>query len=119
MRVRCRRPRGPYFEEDFFEELLDDLRAEDFDDFFDPLLRDALDFLAPDLEPERDLDEDFLLVAGDLAIADVLSFPFSKGTGIASPAVMKKPPSGLFSLITRKPPLSLSTTFFDARVSTC
>jgi hypothetical protein len=38
---------------------------------------DALDFLAPDLEAlERDLDEDFLLVAGDLAIADVLSFPF-------------------------------------------
>jgi hypothetical protein len=54
------------------------LRAEDFDDFFAPLLLDEreLDFLAPDLAPERDLDEDFLLVAGDLAIADVLSFPF-------------------------------------------
>jgi hypothetical protein len=82
MRVRLRGPRGPYFEDDFLEELLDDLRAEDFDAFFAPPLLDereddALDFLAPDLEAlERDLDEDFLLVAGDLAIADVLSFPF-------------------------------------------
>ena len=81
MRARLRGPRGPYFEDDFFDELLDDLRAEDFEAFFAPPLLDerddALDFLAPDLEaPERDLDEDFLLVAGDLAIADVLSFPF-------------------------------------------
>ena len=74
------------------------MRAEDFaDDFFAPLFeleRDALDFLAPDLEAlDRDFDEDFLLVAGDFAIADVLSFPSKKGTGIASPAVVKKPPA--------------------------
>jgi hypothetical protein len=67
----------------FFEELLlDDLRAEDFDDFFAPLLEveRALDFFAPDFDPDLDFealfDELFLLVAGDLAIADVLSFPF-------------------------------------------
>jgi hypothetical protein len=61
------------------------LRADDFEaDFFAPDLepdRDALDFFAPDLAPDRDevfealFDEDFLLVAGDFAIADVLSFP--------------------------------------------
>src|ERR671911_564420 len=38
--------------------------------------------------------------------------PLKQGTGIASPAVLKKPPSGLFSLITREAPLSLSTDFF-------
>ena len=95
--------RASYFEEDFFEELLDDLRADDFDDFFEPLFEPEreLDFLAPDLEPERDFDEDFLLVAGDLAIADVLSFPSKQGTGIASPAVVKKPPSDGSRLIAR------------------
>ena len=86
----------------------DDLRA---DDFFEPLFepeREALDFLAPDLEDREDpdfeapFDELFLLVAGDLAIADVLSFPSKKGTGIASPAVVKKPPSDRFRLIARK-----------------
>ena len=83
------------------------MRAEDFaDDFFAPpfeLERDVLDFLAPDLEaPDRDFDEDFLLVAGDFAIADVLSFPSKQGTGIASPAVVKKPPSDRSRLIARK-----------------
>ena len=110
-------------EDDFFEEppLEDDdedLRAEDFaDDFFAPpfsleLERDELDFFAPpDFEAPPDLDEPdfevlfdelFLLVAGDLAIADVLSFPSKKGTGIASPAVVKKPPSDHPRLIARK-----------------
>ena len=82
------------------EPLLDDLRAEDFVDFFAPLLR-AVDFFAPDLEPDRLFDELFL-VAGDFAIADILSFPSTKGTGIASPAVVKKPPSDRFRLIARK-----------------
>jgi hypothetical protein len=81
------------------ELLLDDLRAEDFVDFFAPLLR-ALDFFAPDLELDRLFDALFL--AGDLAIADILSFPSKKGTGIASPAVVKKPPSDRFRLIARK-----------------
>ena len=111
---------SPYFEEDFFEEPpLDeddeDLRAEVFaDDFFAPPLaapeldRDVLDFFAPpDLEAPPDLDDPdfdelFLLVAGDLAIADVLSFPSKKGTGIASPAVVKKPPSDHPRLIAGK-----------------
>jgi hypothetical protein len=100
--VRCIR----YFD-DFFEEPPrdeEDLRAEDFAaDFFAPpfeLARDVLAFLAPPLLDAPDLDELdfealfdelFLLVAGDLAIADVLSFPSKKGTGIASPAVVKKP----------------------------
>jgi hypothetical protein len=82
--VRCVR----YLEDDFFEPLLDeeDLRAEDFaDDFFAPLFdpeREALDFFALDFAPDLEdpafealFDELFLLVAGDFAIADVLSFP--------------------------------------------
>lgn len=93
------------------------MRAEDFaEDFFAPPLelaleRDVLDFFAPpDLDAPPDLedpdfealfDELFLLVAGDFAIADVLSFPFEKGTGIASPATMKKPPTGGSRLIAR------------------
>ena len=79
-----------YFEDDFFEPPLDevDLRAEDFaDDFFAPLFEPEreLDFFAPpDFEAPHDLDDPdfealfdelFLLVAGDLAIADILSFP--------------------------------------------
>ena len=84
LQVRCIR----YLEDDFFDELRDeeDLRADDLlDDFFAPLFepeRDALDFFALDLEPDLEdpdfealLDELFLLVAGDFAIADVLSFP--------------------------------------------
>jgi hypothetical protein len=83
-----------YFEDDFFEPPLDevDLRAEDFaDDFFAPLFepeREEVDFFAPDFDAldlddpdfEALFDELFLLVAGDLAIADILSFP-SKGHG--------------------------------------
>ena len=74
------------------------------DDFLPPLFepeREELDFFDPDFEPpdredpdlEAPFDELFLLVAGDFAIADVLSFPSKKGTGIASPAVVKKPPA--------------------------
>ncbi len=115
-----------YFDDDFFEPEREevDLRADDFAaDFFAPpdfepeLERDVVDFFAPpDLdEPDRDdddFDEDFLLVAGDFAICGCPFVPLRQGTGIASPAVLKKPPSGLFSLITHKPSLSLSTTFF-------
>ena len=108
-----------YFEDDFFEDPLREagaLRAEDFAaDFFSPLLAvvverevlaffappdfDAPDFEAPDFEAL--FDELFLLVAGDFAIADVLSFPCEKGTGFASPAMVKKPPRGGSRLIAR------------------
>jgi hypothetical protein len=64
------------------------LRADDLaDDFFAPPLfaleRDVL-FFAPDFALDRDpdfevlFDELFLLVAGDFAIADVLSFPSNR-----------------------------------------
>ena len=115
-------------DDDFLEPPRDevDLRADDFEDFFAPpdfeLERDEVDFFAPpDLEPDRDEDfeEDFLLVAGDFAICGCPFVPLKQGTGIASPAVLKKPPSGLFSLITPKPPLSLSTDFFRARFLKC
>ena len=108
-----------------------DLRADDFvDDFLAPpdfepeLERDVVDFLAPpdlDAPEDRDevFDEDFLLVAGDFAICGCPFVPLKQGTGIASPAVSKKPPSGLFSLITPKAPLSLSTDFFRARAAKC
>jgi hypothetical protein len=115
---------GPYFDDDFLEPPRDevDLRADDFEDFFAPdfeLERDV-DFLAPpDLEPDRDDDFDDFLVAGDFAICGCPFVPLKQGTGIASPAVLKKPPSGLFSLITPKPPLSLSTDFFRARFLKC
>jgi hypothetical protein len=94
------------------------LRAEDFDDFFAPLLEleRALDFFAPDLEPDLDFElfDELFFVAGDLAIADILSFPSKKGTGIASPAMVKKPPSDRLRLIARKLSRSLSTDFFDS-----
>ena len=106
-----------YFEDFFEAPPLDDvvdLRADDFSlDFFAPLFapeleREALDFFAPDFSLDRDepalealFDAVFLLVAGDLAIADILSFPSKKGTGIASPAVVKKPPSDCLRLIAR------------------
>ena len=59
------------------ELLLDDLRADDFEDFFAPVLRE-LDFFAPDLEPDRDFDDFFV---ADFAICGVLSFPFKTGHG--------------------------------------
>jgi hypothetical protein len=122
----------PPYLEDFFalvrEEV--DLRAVDFAaDFFAPpdfeVERDVVAFLAPDLAPERDDDfdddfaEDFLLVAGDFAICGCPFVPLKQGTGIASPAVLKKPPSGLFSLITHKPSLSLSTDIFHRARQSC
>jgi len=117
--------RWPYLDDDFLEPPRDevDLRADDFEDFFAPdfeLEREVDFFAPPDLEPDRDEDfDDDFLVAGDFAICGCPFVPLKQGTGIASPAVLKKPPSGLFSLITHKPPLSLSTTFFDGRATTC
>ena len=118
--------RWPYLDDDFLEPRDEvDLRADDFEDFFAPpdfeLERDEVDFFAPpDLEPDRDEDfDDDFLVAGDFAICGCPFVPLKQGTGIASPAVLKKPPSGLSSLITRKAPLSLSTVFFHARFSKC
>jgi hypothetical protein len=75
------------------------LRADDFrDDFLAPLLDDEreLDFLAPDLL-DRDF-EDFLVAA----ICGCPFVPLKKGTGIASPAVVKKPPSDGSRLIALK-----------------
>ena len=72
----------PYFD-DFFEPPRDDdLRADDFEDFFAPLLeveRDVLDFFAPDLALDRFV-EDFL-VAGDFAICGCPFVPLQKGHG--------------------------------------
>jgi hypothetical protein len=92
------------------------LRADDFpEDFFAPLFEPEreLDFLAPDFDD--DFDELFLLLAGDLAIAVSFRFPSKKGTGIAFPAMMRKPPTGAWRLTSCKRSAHLSTDFLDSR----